>query len=86
MTRTRLKTERINKRLQHNHRLDSPEGAGSTDVEVPDVVAAENFLHLLDPLVLGVDGEVEPRGPGDGDNFFHEAVDVLLIQQISETR
>ena len=43
------------------------------------MVAAENFIQLLDPLVLGEDGEVEPRGPGDGDNLLQEAVDVLLI-------
>ena len=29
-------------------------------MEMLDVIAAENFLQLLDLLVLGVDGEVEP--------------------------
>ena len=55
-------------------------------MELLDVVAAENFLQLLDPLVLGEDGEVEPRGLGDGDDFLQVAVDVLLILKSSETK
>ena len=50
-------------------------------MEVLDVVAAENFSQLLDPLVLGEDGEPEPRGFGDGDHFLQESVDVLIILQ-----
>ena len=55
-------------------------------MELLDVVAAENFLQLLDPLVLGDDGEVEARGLGDGDNLLQVAVDVLLILKSSETK
>ena len=55
-------------------------------MEMPNVVAAENLLQLLDPLVLGVDGEVEPRGPGDGDNFLQKSIDKLISLKSSETR
>ena len=48
-------------------------------MELPDVVAVENFPELLDPLVLGEDGELEPRGLGDGDNLLQISVDILLI-------
>ena len=53
-------------------------------MEVLDVVAAENFSQLLDPLVLGENGEPEPRGLGDGDHFLQESVDVLIILQSPE--
>ena len=65
---------------------DLPEGAGGGDVQLLDVVAPENFPQLLDPLVLGEDGQRQPLGPGDQDDFLQVAVDILLILNSSETR
>ena len=55
-------------------------------MEMLDVVAAENFSELLDPLVLGVDGEAEPRGPGDGDNLLQVAVLRILLHLARELK
>ena len=49
------------------------------------MVTDEIFPQLLDPLVLGENGQIEPLGSGDGDDFLQVAVDVLLILQSSET-
>ena len=65
---------------------DLPEGAGGGDVQLLNVVAQENFPQLLDPLVLGEDGQRQPLGPGDQDDFLQVAVDILLILNSSETR
>ena len=65
---------------------DLPEGAGGGDVQLLNVVAPENFPQLLDPLVLGEDGQRQPLGPGDQDDFLQVAVDILLILNSSETR
>ena len=85
MSRTRLKTDGFTRTLPTQGNQHSPKGAGSRDVEMLDVVVAENFSKLLDPLVLGMDGEGEPGGPGDGDNLLQVAVDVLLILERPET-
>ena len=55
-------------------------------MQLLDVVAQENFPQLLDPLVLGEDGQRQPLGPGDEDDFLQVAVDILLILNSSETR
>ena len=50
------------------------------------MVAVENLPKLLDPLVLGQDGQLESLGLGDGHDFLQTAVDILLILNSSETR
>ena len=50
------------------------------------MVAVENLPKLLDPLVLGQDGQLESLGLGDGHDFLQIAVDILIILTSSETR
>ena len=47
-------------------------------MEVFNVVTAQHFRELYDPLVLREHGEADPAGPGVGDDLLQVSVDKLL--------